>query len=57
MSDTTREKRLWRESRACAFACGYGVEHYWADGGLRMRLLGLVRGEWSFWGWWAGMDP
>jgi hypothetical protein len=57
MSDTTREKRLWRESRACASACGYGVEHYWADGGLRMRLLGLVRGEWSFWGWWAGMDP
>jgi hypothetical protein len=58
MSDTMREKRMRRESeRRAASTCGYEVEHYWADGGLRMKLLGLVGGEWSFWGWWAGMDP
>jgi hypothetical protein len=33
--------------RACAFACGYRVENYWADGGLRMKLLGLVGWEWE----------
>jgi hypothetical protein len=33
---------------ACAFACGYGVDYYWAENegfwsnGLRIVLLGLV---------------
>jgi hypothetical protein len=34
-----------------------GVDHYWAVGGLRMKLLGLVGWEWSFWVLWDGIDP
>jgi hypothetical protein len=25
--------------------CGYGIEHYWPDGGLRMKLLDMVGWE------------